>query len=148
MTKRITKKQFLLDVRHEIDMLKLHATDAEKARLDFDRFDYTSQFRCIYGQLTGNCDSKRAKELMDLACVRVMHLGSSGVHELDQCDITDLDFKNKINGKYTGQTWEDKGWSDRSFHYLSALEGYIATKGAKNEAIIEYIKGNTDKLKL
>jgi len=148
MEKKLTKRQqFLLDVMHEIDMLKKHATDAEKARLNFDWFDYTRPSQCIYGQLTGSCSNNRAKELMNASCIRVMHLGSRGIHEISGEKITSPAFN--VNGEYVGQTWGGSSMRPhRSYAYLSALEGYIATKGAKNKAIIEYIKGNTDKLKL
>lgn len=70
--RKITKKQFLSDVMHEIEMLKEHATLVEKERLDFKQFDPADIQCCIYGQLTGSCESNRAKELMDLSCIRVL----------------------------------------------------------------------------
>lgn len=137
------KAEFLKDVVHEIEMLKLHATEEEKSRLDFDMFDPESVYRCIYGQLTGNCENKRAHTLMDKACKRVWNVQSA----LGTDILLGKNFKevnNFINGEYDEQMW---GYS-RSFTHLSALEGYIALKGAKNKQIIQYIKGEIDTLKL
>jgi len=139
------RQKFLLDVMHEIDMLKLHATDAEKAKLNFYEFDYDSPTRCIYGQLTGKCASPRAKELMGVACIRVMHL-DKGISSVANVEIDDEKFT--INGEYTGQTWDGTKWSIRNYSYLSALEAYIATKDAKNADVIAYIKGEIETLEL
>jgi len=57
------EKQFIQNVRNEINHLRKNATDEEKNRLNFDDFDYESKYRCIYGRLTGKCDSIRAVEL-------------------------------------------------------------------------------------
>lgn len=147
--KTITKKQFLADVMHEIDMLKLHATDEEKSRLDFNGFNPLYVRSCIYGQLTCDCTSKRAMALMNLACIRQMN-----------CLKGSRDFKDKefskiakfINGPYDGKTWDgnkDAEWGNhffRQWSYISALEGYINLSGAKNKQIIAYIKGETNKL--
>lgn len=50
-------------VQVELDTIKEKATDEEKARLDFDTFDYGLWYLCVYGQMTGSCFSERAKEL-------------------------------------------------------------------------------------
>jgi len=143
-TTPITKKEFLDDVMHEINMLKKHATKEEKENLDFLEFNPLYPTRCIYGQLTGNCANKRAKDLMDKSCIRVMSL-EDGVDELRNKTFNKI--KNKINGKYTQQTWEDVADS-RFYSHLSSLEGYIALKNAKNEQILQYIKGEIDTIKL
>lgn len=56
-------KEFVKMVRKEIKALKFNATKRELNKLNFDEFDHTSKFNCIYGQMTGHCRSKRAKEL-------------------------------------------------------------------------------------
>lgn len=146
-TETITKEEFLADVMHEIDMLKKHATQKEKNNLDFSEFNPMYPNSCIYGQLTGACDSKRAKSLMNKSCIRVMHL-KSGVVELLGKPFSKI--KHKINGKYTKQTWdpENTTWGERCYQYLSSLEGYISLSNAKNKQIIKYIKGEIDTLKL
>jgi hypothetical protein len=142
------RKQFLQDVMHEIQSLRDNATPEEKDELDFDTFDYEEPRRCIYGQLTGDCASLRAKELMDAGCIRVMDV-QDGVDDIKEVDIEDEVFN--INGKNRGQGWKcdrfSKDWS-RVYTHLSALEGYICTAGAKNKEIIDYIKGNINTLEL
>ncbi len=143
---------FLKDVKHEIDALKANATKDELAQLDIDTFNYRTQSSCIYGQLTGNCESNRAKELMNVSCKRVMHLvpkedvwTGAGVDTITNSDIDDETFT--INGEYKEElTWAN-GRTGR-YKYLSALEGYICTRGAKNKEIISYMKGEIDTLEL
>jgi len=144
---KVTQKQFLADVMHEIEMLKKHATIEEKEALNFNLFDPFFESTCIYGQLTGNCRSERSKELMGLSCTRVMNL-DFGASELK--GYTFRKIVSKINGEYKGQTWGGKGFTllHRDWSYLSALEGYINLSKAKNKQIIAYIKGEIDTLKL
>ena len=101
---KISKEEFFKDVRHEIEMLRLHATDKEKENLNFFGFNPVRPRRCVYGQLTGDCQSKRAKELMDLACIRLMNF-EKGVDD----DDTNFDYESsnfRINGSYEPtKTW-------------------------------------------
>jgi len=142
------KKDFIADVMHEIDMLKKHATKAELNNLDFDMFDYDHQDNCIYGQITGSCASPRAKILMDKACIRVMNIKSerylTGAKLLAGKTFSKI--KHQINRDNTSQTWNESG--RRNYSHLSALEGYITLKGAKNKQIIQYLRGEIDTLKL
>ena len=110
-------KDFKADVFHEINMLKTHATKDELAKLNFDTFDYNHVQKCIYGQMTGDCQSKRAKKLMNLSCIRVMDWSIGTRNKtIHQLKISSKDFT--VNGKYTKQTWESGG---RNFDYMSAL---------------------------
>ncbi len=145
------KVDFLKDVMHEIDALKKNATKKELARLDFDAFDFSTVRDCIYGQMTGNCASARAKRLMDKSCVRVMCL-DDGVRELKERTFTEI--SDLINGSNEGQGWVDDGGhfsfsgSSRNFRHLSVLEAYIMLKGSKNKQIIQYLKGEIETLSL
>lgn len=56
-------ESFKRKVREEIEHIKDFATEEEINRLDFDTFSQESRVKCIYGQMTGRCDSKRAREL-------------------------------------------------------------------------------------
>ncbi len=140
---KITKKQFLADVMHEIEMLKKHATPEEIGRLDFNNFRPSGITSCIYGQMTYKCTSDRAKELMGASCIRQMKL-SSGCTDLNQKGFETI--SGMINGPYDSRTWNRYG--SRDWSYLSALEGYINLKGAKNKEIISYLKGEIPKLTL
>lgn len=144
------KKEFIAAVEHEIKALKELAKPSELNQLNFNSFSYDSPESCIYGQLTGSCTSKRAKELMDQACIIVTNGEKMlGVHDLEQKSF--LSIRKYINGENTGQGWNDEGGStfkSRSYSYLSALEAYIALKGAKNENIIKFLRGEISELKL
>ncbi len=138
--KQLTQKQFLLDVRTEVEALKKHATKDEIGNLNFSYFDPESQYGCIYGQMTGRCTSARAKELMDLSCVRVAVGDSLAYSKKDLPDIL-----KKINGQYNGQMW-NQGF--RNFEYLSMIETYILLADSKPKNIIAYLKGEKEKLVL
>lgn len=144
---KLTKRQsFLKDVEAEVKALKKNATKEELANLDFEEFDPTNIKRCIYGQMTGSCKSPRAKELMDSACIRVFNLGYT---DIENAPVTEA--LKVLNGGYEGQTWNGgmyEGMFSRSFNYLSALEGYIATKNAKNKHILAFLKDRSRKIKL
>lgn len=139
---KITKKHFLADVRHEIEMLREHATDREKSNLDFSEFNPSYSSTCIYGQMTGQCYSVRAEELMDLSCVRIFDRNPSGKKPL----VKILDF---VNGEYEkSKIWKGRNKRDFDYKFISALEGYIFATDAKNAEIIQYIKGETNSLEL
>lgn len=147
----ITKKQFLADVAKEVEALREHATDEEKERLDFYNFNPRTVRGCIYGQMTRDCESERAHELMNLSCVRQMNIkNGSKVGTTDLTDKTFTEIAHFVNGDYDEKTWDKNshGFLTRTFAYLSALEGYINLKDAKNKNVIAYIKGETDKLVL
>ena len=65
-----TKEQFLADVVAEAIALKKNATPEEIGRLDFDTLRPENKERCIYGQMTGDCDSLRAIDLISLCAKR------------------------------------------------------------------------------
>ncbi len=138
------KSEFLADVAHEIQSLKTNATSEELARLNVKKFNPVLPETCIYGQLTRDCASMRARELMDKGCKRVWHVGDFGVDELNKRQY--LNVKKFINGEYTGQLWSSM--YGRSYNYLSALEGYICLKDAKIQHIIDYLKGDVEVLNL
>lgn len=140
---KITREQFLQDVRTEVESLKVHATKSEISELNIKTFNPMKKHLCIYGQMTGSCESKRAKELMDKACVRVTNSdGDAFVWEkFDKV-------ADKINGEYTGQTWEKATVSKRAYTYLSMVEAYIFLDGSSPKNIIDYLNGDVDTLEL
>ena len=114
---KISKKEFLKDVKHEIDMLKKYGTKEELDRLNFSTFNPNMVIDCIYGQMTGSCMSSRAKELMDKSCIRTMNL------VYGSCSVVNKTFrqvstKGGINGDYDGKTW---GTQPRTFRRHSDL---------------------------
>jgi len=109
----------------EIKNLRKYATKEQKGRLDFNTFKKNEQESCIYGQMTGNCNSLLAHKLMDKCAVGKFH-------------SIRWDF-SKISKKYT--------FVDRDIFWTS-LEGYIIETPDFNENILSYIKGETNTLEL
>lgn len=118
-------------VREEARNLREKATKEELGRLDFDTLNPMSERRCIYGQVTGSCISKRAVELIQNCCNKVVSANGKG------SDVSDaaLDFEglNLFNSR---------------FSYWSPIELYIGRDGAKNANLIAYLKGEIDTLEL
>lgn len=69
MEKKDIKKEILEQADIEARNLKKHAKKEELISLDFEKLDPESKSNCIYGLMTGNCNSKRAKSLI-LKCAK------------------------------------------------------------------------------
>ena len=121
-------------VTEEETKLRENATQDEINNLSFDRLDTQSRVACIYGQLTGNCDSSRARELMNKSCTRVYSRGQKYSISLLQ--------DSKINGPLT----EEMGRS----YFFSPIEVFIDQprnqKNGNNGQLIDFIKGEIDVL--
>ena len=137
----MTKKEFLDAVAHEIKMLKQHATPYELNGLWLTTFDPDEPNNCIYGQITGACNTPRAKELMDLCCIK-------------EVDNTPIESGINFSGikpfieveEYKGQDWATN--NKRHLSYFSALETYIYFKDAKINHVISFLRGEINELKL
>jgi hypothetical protein len=57
------KVDFLALVQNELDTIKAKATKEEIGKLELSKFAHTSAYDCVYGLMTGNCNSDRAKEI-------------------------------------------------------------------------------------
>ena len=57
------KSEFLQAVQAELDNIKAKATKKEIKKLDFSKLLYFDRENCIYGLMTGECQSERAREL-------------------------------------------------------------------------------------
>ena len=143
--KNYSKKQFLQEVTDEIENIKLYATDEEKQKLDFDTFDPDYLTTCIYGQLTGYCESDRAIKLIRKCCKRYFNFEETDLFYL----INNSTFKDVIM-EINGIEMPDDFILDdrRNYEYHSLLEGFIRLKNANNKNIISYIKGEKEKLVL
>jgi hypothetical protein len=132
------KQYFLSAVEHEVRSLKENATAEELGRLDFDSLNPSYADRCIYGQMTGNCGSIRARNLMIKGCTMVAPL-----HITSNRNFTSI-------RRFIVKSNNDNDWNFRSrtFNYFSALEHYIIFKGSKNAHIISFLKGETKRLRL
>lgn len=137
--KPITKSEWLKDVAKEVESLKTNATPQELKRLNFKKLKPESYTKCIYGQMTGNCTSKRATDLIDLCCQRFT------LNKVDYDVMENKLFENTlayINGKV------NKSRTEMKITHLSALEHYIYLIDSKPENVIAYLKGETKKLVL
>ena len=119
-------------------------TDAEKKKLNFNELKPEYTKKCIYGQITGSCESDRAKELMDECCIRVMNFKHKELFPMfyqinNEVELTFKGIKSYINGENKGQGWDQYGY--RRYNHLSVLEAYIGLIGSNNEGLIQYIKG-------
>lgn len=109
-------------VSDEVEKLRIHATEEERNRLDFDSLDSNHTGLCIYGQMTGNCYSKRSHDLLKLCATPY----SWSVLEL-------VPLQNK-------SLWEDELNARFARGLFSAIEFYICQKGADNKGLIERLR--------
>lgn len=139
MYTKMKKRDFLDAVEHEVKMLRKHGFKKELERLDFDSLDPHSRYFCIYGQMTEDCKSPRAVRLVNKCCEKVVYYDYGGYNysNFKNC-IEDNKSSIKIDKHGRRNLWE----------YMSALETYIESKGAKNKQIISYLKGETNTIKL
>ncbi len=141
MSQKITKTLIAL-VKDEAKKLRKLALPKEKDKLKIKSLDSGDRTRCIYGQMTGNCNSERAGELIVNCAKRVYNTAPIS------SDILRL---SKLNGKPKKIDFND---DDRTWKYISPIEKFIwlndNVKGGKkenNEILVDYLKGKTKTLK-
>ena len=153
---QIKKTEFLQAVKAEVRAIKLHATTDEIGKL-LSEFNGENQTGCVYGQLTGSCESSRAKELMELSCQRVV---ATELNSKRRLRFVSSFFTNAVSRK-TFTALKDfvrpagtdlKMWDEedgyRNYDYLSALETYILMNNSNHRSIINYLRGTSDSLDL
>jgi len=114
------KTEYFEEITREIIHLRNNTTDLEKSRLDICKFDSKNKYCCIYGLMTGSCDSDRAKQLYPKTKEYVSNFL-----------IDNIAFSgNNVGDKFT------------------ALEQYIYNNDKYVEDIISYIKGMTNTLSI
>lgn len=128
-------KKILIDlVKKEAQKLKLNATKQEIANLNFSTFVPSFKDDCIYGQMTGNCYTKRASNLILKCCENIF----AKTPLQDMLDV-------KIDGRPT-----KKKMSDRDYKYYSPIEIFISfgenRENGNNKMLIDYLKGKRKKL--
>ena len=120
-------------VTEEATNLRKFTTKTELKQLSFDKLDTQSRVACIYGQLTGNCDSSRARELMNKSCTRVYERGRHWGFTIKD---------STVNGSITKEM-------PRTY-FFSPIEVFIDQprnkKNGNNEQLIKFIKGEIDVL--
>lgn len=143
-----TVEQFHEDVTKEAITLRIHAMPEELARLDAHLLQPNKHAKCIYGLMTGFCQSKRASELIFASCPR--YFKNPGIER--RFERTGFDgVKDQVNGeKIEGVNNAEELDAHREdiLVHFSAIETYILLPGSKNANLIAYLKGETDTLEL
>lgn len=152
----MNKSEFLQDVEAEIRNIKAIATKEELGRLNFETFKPEKPDQCIYGQLTHDCSSERAKEIMSASCKRVMDFNLIQNRMIETNTIFGRSYEVKgmdlevmvegANGVYESQPWnhpKEAGMISR-YRFMSLLEAYIQSAGANNAGILAWLKGETE----
>lgn len=142
---KYSKADFIEDVIKEVKSLKENARKKELENLDFENLDPQSFQHCIYGQMTGNCTSLRASQLIVKSCKRFIDF--TNAHEISNLNHV----KANVNGRTIRGVRDAKGFQKTrpyEIQYLSTLETYIIMPWAKNKNLIAYLKGETDDLVL
>jgi len=108
-------------VVNEALALREHATKEERGRLDFSSINTDHSDLCPYGQMTGDCWSKRTITLLN-KCTKPYCISFD-----EEKNILIRSLKKEFIGFY------------RDF---SPIEFYITCEGAKTEDLIKLIKSN------
>lgn len=136
----MTIKEFKSLVIDEAVKLKAAATKDELSKLDFENLDGNSSYRCIYGQITGHCYSKRASQLLTQCAMGVVH--KSDTFKKD--DFRAI-LKSDIRPMAVQYDTFYENWSDRCF---SAIELSLFDMIEWHKPLIDFLKGETDTLVL
>ena len=106
----------------EADNIKKFATKEEIGKLNFETLDPTHLKLCIYGQMTGDCDSDRARYLLN-KCTKPYSM--------------DIEKDSpRSNSKYFPNT-------HKRFSF-SPIEYAISNHPKHNNQLIKYLKGEVE----
>lgn len=114
----------------EAKLLKEHSTKKERGKLNYKTLSPSNSQGCIYGQMTSDCKSDRAVELINKCCTEV-------VSTYDYMKLVKRDIVNSVSIR------EDI--KDRDWDFISPIEAYIMIESERNEKdklvkLINYIK--------
>lgn len=137
-----TFEQLKEDVKKEAEALRVHATSEELGRLDFEQLDAEDMYKCIYGQMTGYCNSDRGVHLIETCAIRYIKDGDLTYVSRDGFER----IQKYVNGATVTNLYHNRN-CDIDVHY-SAIEAYILLPEAKNANLIAYLRGETEILEL
>lgn len=130
-------KVLLQLVSKEAKSLKKYAYKKELKKLNFKNFSSSNIFKCIYGQMTGDCFSDRASELIYKCAARIYKSGED--EEKVSAGVT-------LNGK---PPQKGRGFYSRNF--WSPIEVFVDIdknrKNGNNEMLIKFLKNEAKVLK-
>lgn len=121
-------------VKEEARRLRIHATPKELSRLNFEKLNPEASDLCIYGQMTGDCYSLRASELIVKCADRPF---SERIHSYTPIPV----WSKKLQSRILRQL-------DITRDGYSPIEYYIAQSGSKNKELIDYLQGRVPELNL
>lgn len=113
----ITKKLRKQVIKEALNLRK-YATKEEISKLNINTLNTMESDLCIYGQMTGDCFSERAIELLN-KCAKPI---------------------SNMCGQYIEPFYKKRKFEYTSDRYFSAIELYINLKGAKKDDLINLIK--------
>lgn len=126
------------EVRKEAYELLKNATKEERMHICFDVLLPNTMGGCIYGQMTGNCKSPKAIELLIECAVEFNYDFLS-----EQYSNSGIRFRERFKN-FDGMRIMNQG----ELRVFSAIEIYILEKDAKSENLIKYLREETTKLEL
>lgn len=133
------KQEFLQEVQEELDNIKTKATKKEINNLKFKDLMHDSSSSCIYGLLTGDCKSDRAKELSPKNYYYV---------QLDEFEKDPWAILTNDNF-YPFEEQDFKTSSVIGYGVFTALEKYLfMVDPLKHKQIIKYLKGTLKTINL
>lgn len=112
--------------------LKKYATPEELRRLNIENLNPLSVYECIYGQMTGSCNSKRALELIQKCC-------SEGYKSNESEEVVPTAECNYYEGRIYLSFWspiEKFIWEHRNYE----PEG-------RNKKLVRFLQGKRKTLK-
>lgn len=127
-------KEFLQLVLEEAHTLKEHATSDELSNIQIGNLDPDSARKCIYGLMTGHCDSPRAISLLGSCAVPF----TSSLDQIDKSSIVEPTFN------YKGNPFLSANLSIRS--WFSPIELYIYHAEDLGQSLVYFLNGKKDKL--
>lgn len=130
------------DVKKEAEALRVHATSEEIARLNIDKLSPEDMASCIYGQMTGDCNSFRGIDLINRCAIRYIKDGDLSYISRDGFER----IQKFVNGATVDNLYENRH-NGMDAHY-SAIEAYILLPEARNANLIAYLRGETETLDL
>ena len=138
------------DTMKEIVALRKHATKEELEKLSLTLLDPDNKYNCIYGQITGDCTSERASELIMKSCKRYFTGRKFPMNRTFSYCLEDNEAINAVNGTEIPyvKTVEDMRKDRIMLTHFSSIETYILLKNANLKGVIEYLRGETDTLEL
>lgn len=147
-----TRNQVLQElVKREAKNLRKFAISKELQKLEIDELNSTDGTQCIYGQMTGDCFSARASELIEQCCERVYSSNKTIRGEIDNnVANSPLNGKPKDRSSYfspievfiaNNSIKDTDDWHDEKF-----ILGYTAADNENNKRLVKYLKGETNRL--